>query len=53
MAEVTPTQSRYLAYIRTYTNGGDAAVRWAGDTQAADRIGCICDKELAQLRDES
>lgn len=30
--------------------GGDEAVKWAGAMQAADRVGFICDKELAQLR---
>lgn len=30
--------------------GGDAAVKWAGDMQTADRVGFICDKELAALR---
>ena len=30
--------------------GGDEAVKWAGDMQAADRLGFICDKELAELR---
>jgi hypothetical protein len=30
--------------------GGDEAVKWAGDIQTADRVGFICDKELAQLR---
>jgi hypothetical protein len=30
--------------------GGDDAVRWAGAMQAADRVGFICDKELAELR---
>jgi hypothetical protein len=35
------------------TAGGDAAAMWAGDMQMADRVGFICDKELAQLRFES
>jgi len=35
------------------TAGGGEAVRWAGDMQKADRVGFICDKELAQLRGES
>ena len=30
--------------------GDDEAVKWAGDMQAADRVGFICDKELAELR---
>jgi hypothetical protein len=30
--------------------GGDEAVKWAGDMQTADRVGFICDKELAELR---
>jgi hypothetical protein len=29
--------------------GGDAA-RWANDMQVADRVGFICDKELAELQ---
>ena len=32
--------------------GGDAA-KWANDMQIADRVGFICDKELAKLRNES
>jgi hypothetical protein len=32
------------------TVGGDEAPKWASDMQAADRVGFICDKELAQLR---
>jgi hypothetical protein len=30
--------------------GGDEAARWAGDMLAADRVGFICDEELAELR---
>jgi len=30
--------------------GGEEAVRWAGKMQAADRVGVICDRELAELR---
>jgi hypothetical protein len=30
--------------------GGGAAAKWAGDMQNADRVGFICDKELAQLQ---
>lgn len=30
--------------------GGKESVRWARDMQAADRVGFICDKELAELR---
>jgi hypothetical protein len=30
--------------------GGDEAVKLAGDMQTADRVGFICDKELAELR---
>lgn len=30
--------------------GGDEAVKWAGDIQTADRMGHICDQELAELR---
>jgi hypothetical protein len=30
--------------------GGDDAVKWAGDMRAADRVGFICDQELAELR---
>lgn len=33
--------------------GGDEAVKWAAAMQAADRVGFICDKELAQLRSGS
>lgn len=32
------------------TAGGDEAVKWASQMQAANRIGVICDKELAELR---
>lgn len=32
------------------TAGGDEAVKWASQMQAADRIGVICDNELAELR---
>jgi hypothetical protein len=30
--------------------GGVEAAKWAGDMQKADRVGFICDKELAELR---
>ena len=30
--------------------GGDEAVEWARDMQTADRVGFICDTELAELR---
>ena len=33
--------------------GGDEATRWVNNMQIADRVGFICDKELAELRDES
>ena len=33
--------------------GGDEAVKWAGEMQTADRVGFICDKELAELRGRS
>lgn len=33
--------------------GGDAAIKWAGDMQTADRVGFICDKELAARRGRS
>jgi hypothetical protein len=33
--------------------GGVEASKWAGDMQKADRVGFICDKELAELRGES
>jgi len=33
--------------------GGDEAVKWAGNMQTADRVGFICDKELAELRSGS
>jgi hypothetical protein len=33
--------------------GGDEAIKWASDMQIADRVGFICDKELAELRAES
>ena len=33
-------------------DGGEAA-RWAKDMKTADRVGFICDKELAELRGES
>jgi hypothetical protein len=33
--------------------GGVGAAKWAGDMQKADRVGCICDKELAELRNPS
>lgn len=33
--------------------GGGEAAKWANDMQIADRVGFICDKELAELRDES
>jgi hypothetical protein len=33
--------------------GGGEAARWAGDMRKADRVGFICDEELAALRSES
>jgi hypothetical protein len=33
--------------------GGEEAAQWASDMQTADRVGFICDKELAELRDKS
>ncbi|NQV23034.1 MAG: hypothetical protein HQ518_01595 [Rhodopirellula sp.] len=33
--------------------GGDDAAKWAFEMQIADRVGFICDKELAELRNES
>lgn len=30
--------------------GGDEAAKWANDMQIADRVGFICDQELAELR---
>ena len=33
--------------------GGEEAATWASDVHTADRVGFICDKELARLRDES
>jgi hypothetical protein len=30
--------------------GGGGAAKWAGDMKKADRVGFICDKELAELR---
>lgn len=33
--------------------GGGEAVQWAGEMQQADRVGFICDKELAELRGKS
>ncbi len=33
--------------------GGDEAVKWAKDMRTADRVGFICDKELAELRGAS
>lgn len=33
--------------------GGDEASKWAGEMQQADRVGFICDQELAKLRGES
>jgi hypothetical protein len=33
--------------------GGDEAVKWAGDMQQADRMGFICERELAKLRGKS
>jgi len=33
--------------------GGDAAAQWAKQMQNADRMGFICDKELAELRGRS
>ena len=32
---------------------GDDAAKWAFEMQIADRVGFICDKEFAQLRDGS
>ena len=32
--------------------GGEEAARWANDMQIADRVGFICDEELAELRDK-
>lgn len=32
------------------TAGGDAAAKWAAEMQTADRVGFICNKELAKLR---
>ena len=33
--------------------GGDQAAKWAFEMQVADRVGFICDVELAELRDGS
>jgi hypothetical protein len=33
--------------------GGVEAAKWAGDMQRADRVGLICNEELAKLRGES
>ena len=33
--------------------GGDQAAKWASKMLSADRVGFICDQELAELRDES
>ena len=33
--------------------GGSDAAKWAKDMQIADRVGFICDRELAELRGES
>ena len=33
--------------------GGVEAAKWAGDMQKADRVGFICDKELAKLRGDN
>ncbi len=33
--------------------GGVGAARWASDMQKADRVGCICDKKLAELQGPS
>ena len=33
--------------------GGDEAAKWAFEMQIADRVGFICDDELAELRDGS
>lgn len=30
--------------------GGAEAIQWASEMQKADNVGCICDKELAELR---
>ena len=32
---------------------GDEAAKWAFEMQIADRVGFICDDELAELRDGS
>lgn len=32
------------------TAGGDEAAKWAGEMQAAERVGHICGEELAELR---
>ncbi len=39
--------------IRAVEAGGGEAVKWANDMQIADRVGFICDKELAELRNGS
>lgn len=39
--------------IRAVKAAGGGAAKWASDMQRADRIGCICDTELAELRGES
>ena len=33
--------------------GGDQAAKWAFEMQIADRVGFICDDELAEMRDGS
>ncbi len=33
--------------------GGVEAAKWASDMQKADRVGFICDNELAKLRGKS
>lgn len=33
--------------------GGEAAAQWAAKMQTADRMGCICEQELAELRGQS
>ncbi len=33
--------------------GGDEAAKWSFEMQTADRVGFICDDDLAEMRDES
>ncbi|MFO0868834.1 MAG: hypothetical protein U0935_07760 [Pirellulales bacterium] len=33
--------------------GGQEAVKWAAEMQRADRVGFICEQELAKLRGKS